>query len=449
VTAPTDVPAGPPTEESHPSTAEQDDPARPTEADPGAGAPPKRHAPAHRRPHQRWWRVGFPVLLVVLVVAIPVLVWIGGRVVLDSNEGRIVRSISDPAAAGWEATVDPTPVMALAVVDEQDQLDSVALLALTGEGSGSVVMLPANAVMAVPGVAYFPLSSLYTGGIDSLRDVLEETLGIGVADVSVIEPSEWTGLVAPVGPLKVVNPDPVTVRDLAGQEQVQFAPGTIDLPARDVWSFLSARNPGESEINRLVRVEAFWRAWVAQVAERADEPGVVPGETVTGLGRFVLGLAAGALDATSLPVRPLPADPGSDVFYDPQTSEVQALMARVVPFPAGPEGARARMTVLDGTGSLNHGLGAAPIFTANGGQIDKVGNAPTFGVETTQFVYYDESARTRVERMRDAIGVGEIVKSDELNVAVDIVVVLGEDYLLTQPDGSVPTPDLAPTGAGG
>ena len=413
---------------------------------------PQQHTPAHRRPHQRWWRVGFPILLVALIVAIPVLVWFGGRVVLDSNEGRIVGSITDPAAPGWEATVDPTPVMGVALVNEQGELDSVAVMALTGEGSGSVVMVPATSVIGVPGIAYVPLRTMYTGGIDPLREVLEDILGIGLADIVVVEPGEWAALVSPVGPLEVVNPDPVRATGAAGELSVPFEQGTIELPASQVWSYISTRNPGESEVNRLVRVEAFWDGWVSKLAMDRDRPGVVPGETETGLGRFLLGLAAGNLDTSTMPVKPLPpdfADPGTEIVYDPQTIEVEALMARVVPFPAGPEGVRARMTVLDGTGSLDHGLGAAAIFTANGGQIDKVGNAPEFGVTTTRFVYYDDSALSRVERMRDAIGVGEIIKSDELNVAVDIVVVLGEDYVSAEPDASVPAPDLAPAGAGG
>jgi hypothetical protein len=107
------------------------------------------------------------------------------------------------------------------------------------------------------------------------------------------------------------------------------------------------------------------------------------------------------------------------------------------------------MAGLDGTGSLDHGMAAAVLFASIGGQIDKVGNAPEFGVETTQFVYFDDAALTRVQRMRDALGVGEIVKSDELNSAVDIVVVLGADASGVDTGMSVPDASLAPTGAGG
>jgi hypothetical protein len=288
-----------------------------------------------------------------------------------------------------------------------------------------------------------------TGGIDLLREGLQGILGVGVPEIDVVEPTEWADLVGPVAPLQVSNPDPVVGVNAFGQSDEIFPKGSIDVSADQVWTYLSTRNPNESDLNRLVRVEAFWNAWVAEVAQASDQPGVVPGETDSGLGRFVRSLATGQFDASGLPVRPLPLDDGEQPVYEPQPNDVHAMVATIVPFPAGPEGTRARMTVLDGTGSLDHGLGAAVLFAANGGQIDKVGNAPAFGVTTTQFVYYDDAALSRVQRMRDAIAVGDIVKSDEINSAVDIVVVLGEDYALAQPEGSVPAPDLAPARAGG
>jgi hypothetical protein len=445
VTAPTEQV---PTATASPEAAKVDDPSESPAA--ANEASRSRHIPAHLRPHRWWWRVGFPIALVLLMLAIPTLVWIGSRVVLGSSDGKIVKTIADPAAPGWEATVDPTPVMALALVNEQGQLDSVAVLALTGEGSGSVVVLSSSTVMGVPGIGNVPLSIVYsTGGVDVLREGLQGILGIGLSDIDVIEPSEWSDLVAPVAPLQVTNPDPVRTSNAFGQPGVSFPQGSIDLPANQVWSYLSSRNPGETDLNRLVRIEAFWRAWTSKVGAATDQASAVPGETDSGLGQFVRGLGSGQVDASSLPVRELPLGPGQDPVYEPTQSDVHDLMARIAPFPAGPEGTRAHMTVLDGTGSLDHGLTAAVVFAANGGQIDKVGNAPEFGVATTQFIYYDEAVLTRVQRMRDALGVGEIVKSDELNSASDIVVVLGQDYESAQPDRNAPTPTLAPSGAGG
>jgi hypothetical protein len=401
--------------------------------------------PKHSR-SSRWWRVGFPVALVVLIVLIPVLVWLGIRVVLGSNEGRIVRVVTDPSAPGWEATVDPTPVHALALVNEQDQLDSVAVLTLGGDASGSVVMLSSATVMNVPGIGQVPLSLVYgSGGAEVVREGVQGILGVGIPAIDVVEPAEWVDLVGPVSPLQVSNPDPVS----AAGSGVVFPKGSIDLPASQVWTYLSTRNAGENDLNRLVRVEAFWRAWVNKLATAGGGEAVVPGETESGLGRFVRGFAGGQFEAMSLPVRETPIPFSEGIVYEPQSGEVQELVARIIPFPAGPEGTRARVAVFDGTGSLDHGLGAAVVIAATGGQIDKVGNAGEFGVTTTQLVYYDDAVLTRVQRMRDALGVGEIVKSEELNSALDVTIVLGEDYARAQPAGTVPVPSLAPAGGGG
>ena len=158
-----------------------------------------RHRPAHAKPHQRWWRVGFPIVLLALIVAIPVLVWVGTRVVLDSSDGRIVSTVTDPSAPGFEATVDPTPMMALAIENSAGELDSVAVLALTGENRGSVVMISPDTLMVVPGIGSIPLSAAYgTGDVDSLRDGLQGILGVGLPELVAVQATEWADLVRPV-----------------------------------------------------------------------------------------------------------------------------------------------------------------------------------------------------------------------------------------------------------
>jgi hypothetical protein len=391
-----------------------------------------------RRGSSRWWRFGFPVSLAALVLAIPVLVWTGAQVVLGSSEGRVVRSITDPEAPGWEAIVDPTPVLVLASVDEADVLDSLTLLSLTGEGTGAVVQLPATTLIEVPGIGSIPLNVVYADkGLEGLRNSTESLLGVGIPDIDVIEPEEWVALVRPVSPLTISNPDPVMAPD--GSGTVLFSQASIDVPASDIWTYLSARNPNESDLARMVRVEAFWRAWLAQVGADPDGPRTVPGEIDSGVGRFVRTLARDRADVTTLPVEGEPIDDETDAVFRP-LDDYRDLIARVVPFPAGPEGLRPRVAVFDGTGELGHGIAAAMRLAAGGGQIDKVGNAPTFDVATTRFIYYQPTARPRVEALRAVLGVGELVASDELNSAVDVTVVLGADYVGQEP---------SPEGAGG
>jgi hypothetical protein len=407
--------------------------------------------PPTRRRASRWWRYGFPVALVALILAIPALMWAGAQVVLGSSEGREIRVVTDPAAPGWEATVDPTPVLALAVLDPQGELDHVAVLALTAEGTGGAVVFPSGTVMGVQGIGNIPLNVVYqTQGVEVVKEGLQGILGIGVPDIRTIQAAEWAELVGPVAPLTVDNVDAVVAASGPDEGATLYPRGEVELAASEVASFLVTDGAGQNDLSRMVRVAAFWDAWVAAVAESPDAEGIVPGEVDSGLGRFVRTLARGQVSVTDLPVIILPMPDGSGEVYEPRPDEVPLLMSQLVPFPAGPEGKRARLRVLDGTGQLDHGLGAATLLAANGGQINKVGNAPEFGVATTTLTYYDEALRSRAEVLREALGVGELIKSDEINVAVDITIVLGEDYAASPQDaglGSL-TPNVTTSAAG-
>lgn len=426
-----------PTEQAdHPVTGPS--PARgpaPHRPERGSSAPPD-HREATTRPATAspWWRYGFPAALAACILAIPVLVWIGARVVLDSREGREIAAVTDPAAPGWEATVDPTPLMAVAVEGERGVLDHVAVLTLTGEGNGGVIVIPPTTLMPVPGAATMPLDAVYQlRGANEVLDGLEEILAVGIPEIRVVRPEEWVDLTAPVAPLAVSNTDPVTAPSGPSAGEVIFPRGVIDVPASQVWTYIGTKSRGENELSRMVRTGAFWRAWIQAIATVGDVEGAVPGEIDSGLGRFVRSLAERQVVVATLPVVRFLMPDGSGEVFDAIREEVPAFVQQFVPFPAGPEGRRLRIRVLDGTGRLGHGLDVAMQLAARGGQIDKVGNAADFDVDTTTLTYYDEAARDRVEELREALGVGEIIKSDALNVAVDVTVVLGADYAAARP----------------
>src|SRR3954447_26301261 len=100
--------------------------------------------PPPARTRSRWWRIGFPLSLLLLFLAIPVLVYAGIHVVLDSNDGRLIASASDPSEPGWEAAVAPTPNDVLVTINDDGQLSSVAVMALTSDSTGAVLLVPAD-----------------------------------------------------------------------------------------------------------------------------------------------------------------------------------------------------------------------------------------------------------------------------------------------------------------
>jgi hypothetical protein len=294
-------------------------------------------------------------------------------------------------------------------------------------------------VLAVPGVGNIPLDAAFArSGIGGLQASVEALLGVAMAEVAVVGPDGWADLLTPLGTLEVANPDDVKVPGPGGEKVVRFPKGAVTLAPADVAPYLETLSPGENDLNRLVRHQAFWDAWLRKVGTSAD-PAVVPGESTTGLGRFVRALAAGRVDMAPLPVTSA-SIPDSDLaVYLPVEDQVTALVARLVPFPVGaPPGVRPRIRLLDGTGTLDHGLGAVPIVVSAGGQVDQIGNADPFGATVTQLTYSEDARLPEVQRLQAALGVGEIVKVPSGQTAIDVTITLGADY------GAQPPPSLAP-----
>ncbi len=259
-----------------------------------------------------------------------------------------------------------------------------------------------------------------------------------VGDVTVANASDWEELVAPVGTLTVTNPDNVTVNGAR-----LFNRGSIDITPAQAGIYLRSRNWAEDDTNRLLRQQVFWQAWLAKIAAKGT-PDAVPGETDSGIGRFIRTMAATQVDYHVLPVKvqALP-DAYAGVFL-PLTTEVRPLMAQAVPFPrASPVGSRPLVRILDGTGQLDHGVGVARALAAAGAQIDGIGNASSFTVPTTQIIITGSDRRAQAESLRKTMGFGDIIErqGDAFSSdSVDVTVILGADALgQSVTTGSVPS----------
>ena len=389
-------------------------------------APSDAPSPEHPPSRSAWWRIGYPVALALLVLAIPVLVLVGRNVLLTSTEGKRLTDVTDPAQPGWEAITEPTPTLLVAQTGPDGQLVGVTVLVLTGEGVGAVVFVPPTTLVQLTDEPLATLGRRYAeGGVDALQQGVDALLATAVGSTTVVDDRAWADLVAPTAPLSVDNP---SAAGTTASGEVRFPRGTISLPAAEVGPFLAAGRADEDEYNRLARHQAFWKAWLNKVGA-SDDPQVVPGETETGLGRFVRTLAAARVDYHVLPIRRA-GIPGTEaVVYAPEAEQVTALVATIVPFPVGaPPGARARVRILDGTGTLDHGLPVAPLVVQAGGQVDQIGNATSFDITETQIVYYEDARRADADRLREALGTGVVVQSVDQGDAVDVTVILGADY---------------------
>src|SRR3954447_5200049 len=212
---------------------------------------------------QLFWSLRFPVLMILLVCSVPGLLAVGRSAVLGSTDGAIEQQVTDPAAPGWEAYAEPTPVALVVHRGGGGALAGVTLLSLTGDRGGAVVFIPVDTVVAAGGRER-TLAELAADGEPALRSAVESLTGLSPSDIVTLDDNAWRVAVGATGPLTVENPDALFVPGPAGGDGrpvLRFPAGRLTLSPSDVADYLVIRNDGERDLNRLVRHELLWRAW--------------------------------------------------------------------------------------------------------------------------------------------------------------------------------------------
>ncbi|MCY4036127.1 MAG: LytR C-terminal domain-containing protein [bacterium] len=378
------------------------------ESAPGTG----RAAAARQWPS--WWRWGWPLLLLGLAAAVPLLAWLGWSAISNSSDGTEVGAPADPAASGYEAFVEPTPSLLL-IHANGDRLHGVALLVLTDPGvEGAVLLLSTETMTSTGRISDRWASSATAGMVDSVA----ELLGVRPGETQVVGDEGWAALAAAAAPVAVSSPVPL----LGADGEILFG-AEAQLAAADVGPYLAGRSPGESPLVGLSRQVSFWQAWLWQVGE-STEPDVIPGETDRGMGRFARSLVAGQFLVVA--VGGEAADSGEVVLAPLDTA---FLVSEVVPFRrSASEAGVPRVRLLNGVGDPELTKAAARELSRAGARITRIGNAAEFGWETTKLAYHDPGFAPYAEAYRDALGAGSVAAEELLEPEVDITVTFGADF---------------------
>lgn len=381
------------------------------------------------RPPQRGIRAPQIVSAVVLAVLFAMgggLVWAGAQVIRNSTEGEVVQRVQDPTAPGYEALLDPTPTLAV-MHDLDRQVDSITVLTLpdSEDGGGGVVFVPTRVVVEIPILGTAPLEAAYDLASPSVQgEVVGDLLNAAIGEVAVVDAKRWEGLVGPVAPLTIDNPDEIEI-----DGEVVFPVGEIQLEAEDVGAYLEARLPDESDLARLYRHELFWRAWLEAVDE-SDRTDAVPGEISSGIGRFVRTIAEGPKLFETLPVSESVSDEfGDEPTFQADVERIAALVEQIIPFPQSPRpGVRPRVRVLNGTADTTEALRVAAALPPAGVEVALVGNAGSLDHEETTIAYVESGHVDEAEALRDVLGVGRVIEDPRPSDVVDITVTLGADH---------------------
>jgi hypothetical protein len=206
--------------------------------------------------------------------------------------------------------------------------------------------------------------------------------------------------------------------------QVVVPAGNQTLTPEDAETFLAATGSGTS-LDRLVRHQAFWSAYLAAAGDGKPPAALAP------VARAVRALSGEDVDHTVLPVEAVSGAQGDEELYQVQDKPMGQLSQRL--FGISPD--RIRVQVLNGVGQPGVAQEVQPLLVDSGGRVTLSGNADRFDYATTQIVYYDDDRLADARAIQKALGVGEVVKSLTGLDVVDVTVVVGKDFATAHPGG--------------
>ena len=391
----------------------------------------RRPAPRKRRGRRRpgrtfWW-----------VLAIVLLLLGSGGVVLSMASS--FDSTSDSTSPSTTAPVGELAGETLLLLekDAAGALVAATLFVVGPDGTGGdVVYVPPGTLAEVPSLGLSALRDAAAEGGDAVvQQALENLFGQPLGTVVSLDPAALTEAVAPAGVLTVALPAPVERRDPSGRVEILYDDGEVAVTPDEVPSLLEA--PGETDLDRLVRHQAFWDGWFAAIAAGDD---ALPASE--DLAPVLSAMAGSEVAHRLLPVQAVAS--GGDL-YQVDRPGLADLLGEVLP-GATPPSDRIRVQILNGTGEPGLAQQVQPLLVPAGADVVLTDNADRFDYPTTQIVFYDDADEPSAQRIREVLGLGEVVRSRTALDVVDVTVVVGADFL-SRPAGTPSTTATSTPGA--
>ncbi len=378
--------------------------------------------PAH--PVFRW---GVPVLLVVLALVVVNLAFDAKDLVLNSRDGAISRTVTDPTAPGFSAEVVATPTLLVMQTSDAGKLVGVALMSLaSSEGGGTVAVFNEDLIVKdASGVAVSLGQTYERGGPEALKKTVTRLIDADVDSVVNVGATVLEELIRPVAPLSyslrdnvrvVQNGTVVTVLrsgpvNIAGVEQIRAATEVL--------------GPDEATVNRVARQMAFWEAWFAALRSVPDKAAVLPVYD-SPIVRFAKTLGSGTARVVQVPFDQTTFQ--GSVLHLADVVGTRQLAQQMIPYPKGYEpGARLLVELRNGTGDLGRNEPVIAKVVKSGGELVLLGNTEQFGVVSSSVTFYDEALRGRVESFARAIGISNVVFAERPGSSIEVTVTIGAD----------------------
>ena len=386
--------------------------------------------PTRRRPAPKanpFFRFVFPVLILVLGVAVLLLWRAGTKAVLDSTDGTVVEIVTDPTQPGYEVFVDPTPTLLLAHLDEGELVGITVFAATLLDNGGQAVLIGAD--VASDGADGPTFAQRWrSGGMDAVETDVGTLFGFGFIETDAIETPELAQLLSLSEPLPFNLLDPLVEVGADGGASTFLRAGGQELSGDDAAELYRWRNPGEFEANRTERQLDLWESWLLMVAA-ADDPMSVTLPHDFGLSPYLRAFATGQADLQIMPAAPGGGAADASVYSLSEAGRawLADISDRMVPLRISPIGSSIpTLRLLDGTGDTAI-RDAALEALADLSEVRVFGNATEFGVGGTVVTHHRPEGAEAAAAIATELG-AEVVFSDEPDQPVDLTVVIGTDW---------------------
>jgi polyisoprenyl-teichoic acid--peptidoglycan teichoic acid transferase len=362
--------------------------------------------------------VGRVLAVLATVAVVAALVWVIVDLVRDDDGGPVAGGSGQDGDDAVGESAGPS----LIVLTDADG-DPYGVTVLVPSAS-TILHVPPGTLVEVPSLGLTSLrDATRDGGVDLLRHSLENTIGVTFAAAVTLGPTELASAVSSVPPLTIDLDEPVEERSASGRVNVVLPAGEQTLEPDDAVAFLSIVGSGTS-LDRLVRHQAFWTSYLSVIGDDAPD-------AFGPVAAAVESLAGARVRHSVLPVEAVSGVAGDDELYQIDDDGLSTMVKTLF----GVELERIRVQVLNGVGEPGVAQRVQPLLVDVGGSVTLSGNADRFDYATTQVVYYDDETREAAEAIRDALGVGELVKSLTGLDVVDVTVVVGADFVTAHPGG--------------
>ncbi len=383
-----------------------------------------------RRPAPKanpFFRFVFPVLILALGLAVFLLWREGTKAVLDSTDGTVVETVTDPTQPGYEVFVDPTPTLLLAHLDDGELVGLTVLAATLLDNGGQAVLIGAD--VASDGAEGPTFAQRWrTGGMNAVEADVGTMFGFGFVETDAIETPELAQLLSLSEPLPFNLLDPLVEVGEDGSATTFLRAGGQELTGDDAAELYRWRNPAEFDANRTERQLGLWESWLLAVAQ-AEDPLLVTLPHDFGLSPYIRAFAFGRADLQIMPAAPGDGEAESAVYSlsDRGREWLADIADRMVPLRISPIGSSIpTLRLLDGTGDLAV-RDAALDALANLSEIRVFGNAAEFGIADTVVTHHRPELADAAAIVASELG-AEVVFSDEPDQPVDLTVVIGTDW---------------------